>query len=157
MEKLLAILLLHSQAMGAEMGINYGVALPTDSDFLTQVKTFAINYSEGHTLRTKYEVGLYTDPRRGDGRKTSGYASASIGIRPQLKGLLVESFWGLGAITSPDTNLGGAFNFFHSISIGVIDNQYNSIAFSYKHISSAGIYSPNIGRDFITLNWGFKL
>ena len=157
MDKLLAILLLHSQAMGAEMGINYGVALPTDSHFLTQVKTFAINYNEGNTFRTKYEVGIYTDPRSGDGRKTSGFGSASIGLRPQIKGLLIESYWGAGAITHPDTNLAGPFNFFHSIAIGAIDSKSNSISLSYKHISSAGIYSPNIGRDFITLNWGFKL
>jgi hypothetical protein len=157
MEKLLALLMLHSQAFGSELGISYGVALPTDSEFLQQIKYGSVSLSEGDTFRSKYELGFFTDPRSAERRRSSAFGTAGAGLRPRTGSFLIESYIGVGGITHPDTNLGGWFNFFHDIKLGVIDKGSVSISISYKHISSAGINSPNKGRDFLLLNWAIPL
>lgn len=96
------------------------------------------------------EIGLYAD-QSGHGRKSSAFGFYSIGVEVNPGYFLARSLWGIGAITHPDAMLGGQFQFTQDLFIGVKDYKENAIGLNYKHISSAGIYTPNKGRDFLTV------
>lgn len=98
----------------------------------------------------QYEVGIFADSS-GHGRRSSGLGFYSVGVEVNPGYLLLRSMWGVGAITSPDSMLGGWFQLTQDLTLGFKDNKGKAIGLNYKHISSAGIYDPNKGRDFITV------
>lgn len=111
-------------------------------------------FSVGHEANiigpfvSQLEGGLWTDSS-GDGRKSSGFANASIGVQCTPSIFVIRSIWGVGFITTPDTMLGGSFpQFNHDLLFGFIDEHGIIIGFDLKHNSSAGIFDPNAGRDF---------
>jgi hypothetical protein len=53
--------------------------------------------------------------------------------------------------------LGGAFPQFHGeLYGGLRDSQGNGIGIKYNHFSSAGLVTPNQGRDFVLLELSVK-
>jgi hypothetical protein len=97
------------------------------------------------------EAGIWIDSRRDLGRESSGFAGYSVGMHVLSKsGIFMEYLLGPSVITHTDSNLGGNFQFNHDIGVGVKNAKGYSLAFGYKHLSSAGIYMPNNGRDFAT-------
>lgn len=63
----------------------------------------------------------------------------------------------LCAIGNSDRFLGGRFPQFNSeLYLGLRDKNGNGIGIQVEHISSAGIFNPNLGKDFIMLQLSSK-
>lgn len=102
-------------------------------------------------LIEQYEIGFWVDPRT-NGYSGSGYAANLVGVEVKTNPLVLRAMIGPAIITNTDILLGGIFpQFTEDFFVGIIDNTGNSIGAKYKHLSSAGIYSPNVGRDFVGL------
>jgi|SRR5581483_378658 len=130
----------------------YGVGIPKDNDKLGSVKNFSFGY-QGETslfFDYKYEAGLWADSN-GDGRSSSGYGAASLGLEPRLGTFYVHSFWGLAYITNTDTQLSTNIEFMQDFGLGLRDSRGVGIGLGYKHVSNAGIKLPNRGRDFLCI------
>lgn len=154
MKRLAAILglLLAAESHAGSFG-RYGVGVFEDMGTASPTKAFSLGYEEdwfGPFVR-QCELGLYADPRGSDGRRSGGYGFISAGVEVKAGYLVLRSLWGLGAITHPDVRLGGPFQFAQDALVGVRGLNNNVIGINYKHISSAGIYSPNMGRDFVSV------
>lgn len=154
MKKILAILslLISTTASAGSFG-KYGIGIFSTADYGTATaKMFSLGYEDEFVgpLISQWELGLYSDSS-GHGRLSSGFGFYSIGIEVNPGYLVVRSLWGAGLITSPDSMLGGNFQFTQDLLIGLRDNRRNMIGLVYKHISSAGLEMPNKGRDFLTI------
>lgn len=131
----------------------YGLGVFDSADYgRASVKTVSFGYQEKifGSIYKQFEAGLWTDSS-GHGRTGSGFGSASLGLDVSPGDITLRCSGGLAAITSPDSMLGGWFQFTQDFLFGVHDRQGNLIGINYKHISSAGIYHPNMGRDFVTI------
>lgn len=148
----LALLLVPSTVFAGSYG-KYGLGVFESAAYSrVAVKTFSLGYEEdwfGPFIH-QYEVGMFSDTS-GHGRSSTGFGFMSVGVEVNPGYLVVRSLWGIGAITTPDTMLGGWFQFTQDLLLGVRDNKGNMIGLDYKHISSAGIYPINRGRDLLTV------
>lgn len=108
-------------------------------------------YPIGSFTKLKLDGGVWIARR--PGRKTAFYLSPSWGYRIlPFKGIYVESYIGAGVISGIDSELGGLFQVFHDVNFGFIQDEW-SLGLGFKHISSAGIYTPNKGRDFLSVRF----
>jgi hypothetical protein len=152
---LLIILLASLCSSDAKAGSfwRYGLGVGNSAEkSVAETKLLSFGYEEdwfGPFIK-QYEVGAYFDTA-GGGRTSSGFGNISMGIEVNPGYLVLRSVHGVGAITTPDSVLGGWFQFNNDITLGIKDNHHNMIGLTYKHISSAGIYKPNRGRDFVVL------
>lgn len=139
----------------ADLAFKYGVGVFKSAvDSNSEVKMFSISYQEPiifEYLIKQYEVGLWTDSRQDIGRKSSGFANFSVGVHVNAAGTYAECLWGVAGITHTDSYLGGNFQFNNDLGMGFRDNNGASIGVGYKHVSSAGFYNPNVGRDFLLI------
>lgn len=146
------VLLSPSTVYGGTM-LRYGVGILGSAEYgTTETKIFSVGYEEDilGIFITQWELGLFTD-QGGHGRSSSGFGNVSLGVEVNPGYFVLRSLWGIGGITTPDSMLGGLFEFNQDLFLGVRDDKNKMIGLNYKHISSAGIYSPNHGRDFITV------
>jgi hypothetical protein len=105
-------------------------------------------------LVQQVEVGGFTD-RAGNGRSGSAYGAYQVGF--EVHGpILGRICTGPALISSPDSYLGGVFQFTEDFYAGEEDTHGHSIGFLYKHISSAGLEQPNIGRDQMGFQIGLR-
>lgn len=139
----------------AESTIKYGAAIPKNQEKFGTAKALFLGYQEEFWVLTKqYEAGFWSDSV-GNGRKSSGMLSASLGVTVYAGYVYFQALSGPGLITSPDNQLGGNFQFNNDFAFGFKDlNTGNTIGFNYKHVSSAGFEQPNRGRDFIMFRVG---
>jgi hypothetical protein len=79
---------------------------------------------------------------------------ASLGISIVKPDYYVKVFFGPAFITATDYRLSSVYEFNTDVQIGFIDKN-KSIGIGIKHISNAGLQSPNLGRDFLYLKVGF--
>lgn len=101
----------------------------------------------------KLEVGYWADKRPG--------ARPGLIIGPSL-GLVIHPFKyfdlrvnaGIAGITQRDAYLGGPFQFTEEVFFGMREGTA-FIGTSCWHVSSAGIFRPNIGRNFCALTAGY--
>ena len=123
---------------------------------LSETKMFSLGIQEDlwGALKERGTAGFWLD-NAGNGKKDSGFAAGQLGWEVNRDGLIVGAFAGPCLITSPDSLLGGVFQFMDSINLGVQDNDNNYIGVFYRHFSSAGIESPNQGRDLIGIEVRF--
>lgn len=141
-----------TQAMAGSY-IKFGSGALTQDIAETRVIEVGYKHRLGFLLDYELGLGYYADRRSDLGRKSSVYSTASLGLDVKTGGVYIEAFGGLALISNPDSLLGGTFpQFTESLNIGLYDNRDVKIGFGYRHISSAGIFSPNMGRDFITIN-----
>ena len=151
---LLALLFLIPSVAHGDSFFRYGVGVFDSAQYgRAETKSFSLGYEEqwfGPIIR-QMEAGLFAD-EGGNGRKSSGYANYSIGVEANPGYLVMRSLWGVGAISTPDSMLGGWFEFNQDLLVGVKDDKGNMIGLDYKHMSSAGIYDPNKGRDFLLVH-----
>jgi hypothetical protein len=141
-----------ARSLGAEgTFLKYSVNAHTE-DVAAQ-KGLSLGYQDELAfLEKKWEIGFWSDHSGRDGAKSSAFGSYSIGVEPTAGALYVNFFQGVGLISSPDTVLGGPAQFFEDFGFGIRDQKTKvSIGFQYKHISSAGIFKPNQGRDTLGL------
>lgn len=160
MHKILVLLILllpiSSSAVETARGtfVKYGIAIFDRKDAVfTPTKLFSggfIGDLVGPFIG-QYEGGAFFDNSGREGARSSAFGNLSLGVDVVPRPMVVRSLWGIGAISTPDTVLGGMFQFNQDFYVGLTDDRGTSVGLDYKHISSAGIYKPNRGRDFITI------
>lgn len=85
----------------------------------------------------------------------SSFGSLQVGVDIDTSLFTASAFHGIGGISNTDSRLGSNFQFFHDVCGGLKDDVTNAtLSFCYKHISNAGITSPNLGRDFMIIKIG---
>ena len=96
---------------------------------------------------------IYFDDPAGGGQKSSFILTDRFGVRALAKsGIELHIAFGPSYLVTPDTVLGGHFQF--SLEGGLCTNDgKEAICLNWDHYSSAGIEMPNLGRDFIVLQW----
>lgn len=155
----LLMALLSSFAHAGELTIKYGMGAGHQIVPTVQEKIVKLGWQSelGKThLCYSAEGGVYVDSDRG---VISGLGFLSIGPRVYpFSWMYFQNKVGVGFITTPDDLLGGPFQFEISMGLGVQEPMTGpNIGLEFFHISSAGIYQPNAGRNFWLLNIGIPL
>lgn len=116
---------------------------------LANVKFGQIGHREYWALGffNQYEGGGWVQVNNGDARKSSAYVSDQVGLEAENVAV-VRVAVGPAIISTPDSYLGGIFQFHETLFLGLKGTNGNTIGFSYQHFSSAGLETPNVGRDF---------
>lgn len=159
LKSLIALFLLScsiSAARADEIDFGYGIgAFDSAKDSNAEVKVGTLTYRT-ELFRGFYwqaKVGYWGDGSSDRSRHNSAYVSSGPGLLIDLNPVEIRSGWGLAAITNTDSYLGGHFPQFNGEAyVGLRDKHGAGIGVSYEHISSAGIVSPNQGRDFFILH-----
>lgn len=137
----------------SEFQIKYGLGISRSAE-KSNAEVKLISLANKHDITSifggKVEAGLWTDSA-GGGRKGSWFGGYAIGVDINPSVFFAQAYIGPAVISTPDSYLGGRFQFMHDASFGLRDDKRRSIGLCYKHISSAGIYNPNIGRDIIMI------
>ncbi len=152
---LTALFYLTSHADAGDYAFKYGMGL-NDQKPTGSIKLFSLreeSYEVGPIYSAK-EVGLWVDRISSD-RNGACFGKYQMGVKPgaRNRGIYAKAFWGVELQSSTDSQLGGIIQFSQDAGLGIKD-QDSFLEAGYTHISSAGIWSPNIGRDFITLSLG---
>lgn len=147
------ILLISSKICRAEIFSRYGIGVYNSAKYnRAEVKVISLGYQkDSKILLYQIEGGYWSDSIISDNRKGSFFGNLSSGIRVTPNSFYVESLWGISLISTLDSMLGGHFQFNQDLGLGVLDKKGKSIGVNYKHMSSAGLYRPNLGRDFFTI------
>jgi hypothetical protein len=118
-----------------------------------EVKTISVGRQRplGYYMIYQYEVGGWMDTRDDAGRKSSGFANVATGINLNIGPMYAQSLWGVALITNTDSYLGGHEQFNEDLAIGIKDWRGVGLGINYKHISSAGLWQPNMGRDMMSV------
>lgn len=143
-------------AKADDYSFKYGMGLldgvPTGSIKIFSIRHEAYEFGPVHSAR---EGGLWVD-NLGNGRSGAAFAKYQLGVKPGSRsGLYAKSFWGVQLQSSIDTRLGGYLQFSQDFGVGLRD-ETSFVEAGYSHTSSAGIFSPNYGRDFVTLSLGVR-
>ena len=147
------VLLLTCSVSEAGSFARYGLGIFNSADYgRAENNYFSIGYQEDMIISIfkQYEVGFWSDSG-GHGRANSGFGAVSLGVETLPGTVVLRGSCGVAAITNTDAMLGGWFQFTQDLLVGVQDHNHNTIALNYKHFSSAGIYQPDVGRDFLTV------
>jgi hypothetical protein len=148
------LLLTPTKYANADSYFKYGISILENQPKRnwTDVKLFELGTQEQlfSIIDHQVAIGGWADSI-GSGRRSSAFIQYSPGISITQDWYYIRAFWGVLAHTSPDSRLGGNFMFVHDFGLGLKDRRGVSIGFCYKHVSSGGIFFPNYGRDFGTL------
>lgn len=153
MKKLLLILsFLFASTAFADTAIKYGVNVPREGEKLGSSKSIFLSNQApiwGPIIR-QYEIGGWVDNTGKPGQKSSLMGSVSAGVHVNAGVVYAQALVGPTLISTPDSALGGRFQFNNDFAIGLRDPETKAtIGFNYKHLSSAGLERPNRGRDFL--------
>lgn len=156
MKKLLfSLLFLSNIAFADTMYFGYGLgAFNSAKGSSSETKIGQIGYQADiwDGIYWQAKVGYWGDGSGDQSRRNSAYASMGPGLLIDLKPVEIRSGWSLAFITTPDSYLGGNFPQFNGeLYVGLRDKRGNGIGIQLEHISSAGLVTPNEGRDFIVL------
>lgn len=137
----------------ADTVIKYGSNVSKDNEKLGSTKALFVSQQRQWNplpFVSQYEVGGWIDNSNINGRHSSGMISASTGVHVKSGPFFAQALVGPALITKIDSVLGGHFQFNNDVSFGLVDEENNAtVGIAYKHISSAGLSSPNLGRDFL--------
>lgn len=156
------VLLLFSPITYAEnIVLKYGLGMGATKQLnLSDIKYISAGYEHelGVLFKSKFDLGYWNDIGVSDlQRNSSGFTSASIGVRVAPNYFYIENFFGCAWVFSPDTQLGLPFEFTEEFGFGLEDQLGKFIGFEYRHFSNAGLSVNNKGRDFILINMGVPL
>lgn len=139
-----------------DYAFKYGLGLDNGQK-TGQIKLFSFR-EESPIFRGIYsgaEGGVWVD-NVDETRRGAAFGKYQLGVKPGAEvGLYGKAFWGVQLQSSADSQLGGYVQFSQDAGIGIRDN-YTFIEAGYTHTSSAGIFKPNHGRDFLTLSLGIS-
>lgn len=123
---------------------------------LSESKYMNIGYrSDLGWFKQGFEGGAWID--RVPGRNGSLYGAYQLGYEVVTHdGLIARIMTGPALISTTDEYLGGHFQFKDNIYLGVKDDEGRTIGINYNHLSSAGIETPNQGRDFLGVEVGVR-
>jgi len=118
-----------------------------------EVKMYDLGYrwDTPQNIYWQAKGGFWGQGANSEGMRSSGYASTGPGFRVDLNPVEFHTGAALALITTPDSYLGGVFQFNVDIGVTLRDKMGNGIGFAYSHLSSAGLEFPNQGRDFWVL------
>lgn len=148
----LSALLISSTAIADSVYVGYGLGtFNSAKNSASETKIGQVGYLfdlyGGTYLSGK--VGYWGDGSGNPTRKSSAYLSSGVGLLIDLRPIEIRSGWSLAFITTPDSYLGGRFPQFNGeLYLGLRDKSGNGIGVQCEHISSAGLITPNAGRDF---------
>jgi hypothetical protein len=95
----------------------------------------------------RLEVGGWSPNNQG--QASAFYGGGGVGVREgSADAFNMQVYLGILAVSRGDTLLSAPFNFTQEFSVG-----YERLSVGIKHISNAGIATPNVGRDFFFLNY----
>lgn len=120
----------------------------------TKMLTLGKQYDLIGPIKERAIVGGWLD-NSGGGKNGSGLVSGQIGFEVNRNGLVAGLFTGPCLISNTDTMLGGHFQFMDDLHLGLEDHSGNYLGVMYRHISSAGISTPNLGRDIMAIEMRF--
>jgi hypothetical protein len=134
----------------AEPYLNYGVGVSRSLDTLT------IGVGVRHDLvygwYVNHETGIWVDRSGDPARCSSWYLGTGLGFMVDLRPLEFRNGYGVSFVSGTDSLLGGHLPQFHGeLYLGLRDSVGNAFGIKYGHFSSAGLYEPNAGRDFVSL------
>lgn len=139
----------------ADMALRGGPAL-IDGGPTGTAKYFALRgeTKEFRGIYTAVEGGGWVD--RGAGRKSALVGKYQVGVNPgSERGIYGKAFLGIAGISSTDCLLGGKAQFSEDFGVGFRDYD-TAFEVAYSHFSSAGLFKPNKGRDFILGSIGVR-
>jgi hypothetical protein len=116
----------------------------------TKLLTLGVQETIWGPLKDRALVGGWIDDT-GDGKSGSALIGGQLGFEVNNNGWVGSVFSGPAIISNTDVLLGGNFEFVDDLHLGIQDQHGYYIGVMYRHISSAGLEFPNIGRDFIAL------
>ena len=157
--KYLLILLLGFNIAQADLIVKYGAEIPKKDEGLGASKALFLSYQSllNRLFIYQYETGFWAD-NAGSGRKSSFLTGPSIGVNVEAGYFYAQALSGPAIISATDSLLGGHLQFNNDVSFGIKDlKTSNTFGIDYKHISSAGLASPNAGRDFILIKVGIGI
>lgn len=150
MVKYLMLLLLPTLAQ-ADSYFKYGIGFDHEG-FSPLTKSFSIGVVDNFAsvIDQQWEVGVLTDSRYEN--YWTFDASYSLGITIDERPVYARSFWGVALINRPDENyLTSLAQFKYDLEIGFSSRLGNKIGVCYQHLSNAGIWGNNWGRNYILL------
>lgn len=157
---LLTLLLAAVSARADEGFASFGLGVFNSAKYSAgEVKVGSVGIREEihQGIYWQYKLGYFGEGSGDPTRKSSFYASTGPGMLIDLQPVEMRAGYGLAAISNPDSYLGGRFPQFQGeIYLGLRDPKGNGIGVQYEHISSAGIVTPNYGRDFMVLQLSQK-
>lgn len=106
-------------------------------------------------VKQRATVGGWID--QSPGNASSGFIAGQLGVEIVNSGWVGSTFFGPGAISQSDNLLGGWFQFMSSLEFGLRDINGNYIGAMFRHFSSAGVETPNLGRNVLGLELKFSL
>lgn len=148
-------LLMATSSHAQEIGFSYGLGVFNSAKVSpTELKVANLAYRlelyNGIYWQTK--VGYWGDGSGDPNRHSSFYLSTGPGLLVDLNPVELRSGWGLTAINRADSYLGGVFPQFNGeVYAGLRDKKGDGMGLKYEHISSAGLITPNLGRDFLMI------
>lgn len=154
-------LLLSASAFAEDVStIKYGVGVANSGkNSLSETKFLSVGRQMdlwSDYLIYQWEVGGWADIA-GGGRRSSAFGAGGGGFHVNAGHVYAQSTFEVALVTNPDSYLGGPFQFSEDVGVGLQSNTNCSIGVNYKHISSAGLEQPNVGRDFLTILIRFPL
>lgn len=114
-----------------------------------QTAYYAMTFDRYWTKHGFYrlEMGAWTPNQAG--QQSAFLGGFGIGVTEgNLDTFHMQVYLGVVALSRGDNLLSAPFNFTQEFGVG-----YDQFGFGIKHISNAGLYQPNIGRDFIYFNY----
>ena len=153
------ICLFSINCFGDEAFVGYGVGILHGADtFLGQTKYLDVGYRDfiWEGLYWQNKIGGIGEGSPDQTRSGGGFVSSGVGVEVDLRPIELRGGGALAAITNPDSQLGGYFQFNEDVSLGLRDKKGDGLALQYNHISCATFCSPNMGRDFILLELSQK-
>lgn len=139
-----------------DYSFKYGMGLQ-DAKPTGDIKYFSLRHEqhEVYALHSAREAGLWVD-NLGNGRRNAAFGKYQLGVKPGNEtGVYAKAFWGVQLQSSIDSRLGGYAEFSQDAGLGIRD-ETSFVEAGYTHVSSAGIFSPNYGRDFLNLSMGVR-
>lgn len=143
-------------ARADDVSFKYGMGL-YEGERTGNIKIFSFRHErhEFYAIHSAREAGLWVD-NIGNGRSGAAFGKYQVGVKPGADvGFYGSAMWGVQLQSSTDTQLGGYAQFSQDFGVGFRD-ETSFIALGYGHVSSAGIFTPNRGRDFQYLQLGVR-
>ena len=147
--------LMSTPAWSGNLSYKAGTGLDT-TGFSGYVAIFSAAYESPlwGLIDQKIEAGLWVD-REGKGGQGSFYGGYAVGMKVHPGVVYGQFFLGVAGISNPDAYLSSVFQFTHDIGVGIEDKEGRALGLNVKHISNAGLKSPNVGRNFFMVDIKF--
>ena len=137
-----------------EMFFSYGLGVFNSAkNNISEVKTADFGFRKPLVgpWSFQFKAGAWLDGSGDKSRSSSLYVSAGPQYIIDFSCFEIRNGVGVTVISNTDSYLGGHLQFNSELYFGVRNKNGAGIGIEYSHFSSAGIYQPNIGKDFILL------